>query len=67
MPDEVLYPLMLVFAYVLPTLVAWGREHRSALAITFVNLALGWTALGWIVAMVWSLTGNVKEKAPARR
>jgi len=67
MPDDIFYPLMMGFAYVLPTLVAWGRKHRSAPAITFVNIVLGWSGLGWLIAMIWSLTGNVREDAPARR
>lgn len=67
MPDDIYYTLLIVFLYGLPTLAAWSRKHRSALAITFLNLILGWTVLGWLIAMVWSLTGNVREEAPAKR
>jgi hypothetical protein len=37
-----------------PTLVAQRRRHRQADAIFAINLFLGWTLLGWIVALVWA-------------
>jgi hypothetical protein len=38
--------------YVLPTMLAWARRSRRRWRITFINLLLGWTLIGWIVAMV---------------
>jgi len=67
MPDDIKYTIGLFLLYFLPVLVAYSRKHRSAMAIGFLNVFLGWTLLGWLIAMVWSLTGNVEEKAPARR
>ncbi|MGP6189176.1 MAG: superinfection immunity protein [Vulcanimicrobiaceae bacterium] len=46
--------------YFAPTLVAMSRKHSSTVAILVLNLLLGWTALGWIVALVWAL--NVDRK-----
>jgi ABC-type transport system involved in cytochrome c biogenesis permease component len=51
--------------YFLPTIIAFFRGHLSAWAIFALNLLLGWTALGWIVAIVWSLTGNTRKNAAA--
>ncbi|MGA0599192.1 superinfection immunity protein [Caulobacter sp. KR2-114] len=42
--------------YFLPTLIAFGRRKRNAGAILALNLFLGWTLLGWVLALVWSLT-----------
>lgn len=56
-----------IAAYFLPLIIGGIRKHRSILAIGFLNLILGWTVLGWLIAMVWSLTGNVREEAPAKR
>jgi hypothetical protein len=42
--------------YFLPTLIAGFRQHHNAAAIFALNLLLGWTFLGWVVALVWSLT-----------
>ena len=42
--------------YLLPTVVAGMRGHNQFAAICAVNLLLGWSFLGWVVAMVWALT-----------
>jgi len=46
---------LLVVAYFLPALVAMLRGHRQAVAILVLNLLLGWTGIGWAVAMVWAV------------
>lgn len=46
--------------YFLPTIVAMQRNHSNDGAILFVNLFLGWTFLGWVVALAWSATDNVR-------
>ena len=40
--------------YFAPAIVALSRSHMSAGAIVVLNLLLGWTALGWIIAIVWT-------------
>jgi ABC-type transport system involved in cytochrome c biogenesis permease component len=47
-----------VLASILPTVIALFRKHQNVGAIAAVNLLLGWTALGWVVALVWSLTSG---------
>ncbi len=42
---------ILVLIYFLPTLLAALRYHSSFLSIAAVNLFLGWTVIGWIVAL----------------
>jgi thiol:disulfide interchange protein len=42
--------------YFLPTIIAIARHKRNGLAIFAVNLFLGWSFIGWIAALVWSLT-----------
>lgn len=41
--------------YFLPGIIAFARHHRNTVAIFLVNLFLGWTFIGWIVALIWSL------------
>jgi len=41
--------------YFLPTLIAFLRQHKNKLAIFLLNLFLGWTILGWVVSLVWSV------------
>jgi hypothetical protein len=48
-------PVVLALAlYFLPTMI--GLRKRNAGAIFALNLLLGWTLIGWIVALVWALT-----------
>ena len=41
--------------YLLPTLEALLKEHPNLPAIGLVNVLLGWSLLGWVVAEVWAL------------
>jgi hypothetical protein len=49
--------------YFLPGLIAADRRHRNRYAIFALNLLLGWTFLGWVAALVWSLTDNTQPEA----
>jgi hypothetical protein len=42
--------------YFWPAIVAFSKGHRNAMAILMLNLLLGWTFLGWVVALVWAMT-----------
>lgn len=48
---------ILVALYFVPTIVAWGRKNHTS-AIFALNLFLGWTLLGWVVALVMALWSN---------
>lgn len=54
------FPLLAFFvtavpiAYFTPTIVGFGK--RNARAIFWLNLLLGWTFVGWVVALVWAYT-----------
>jgi hypothetical protein len=42
----------------IPIIVARWRGHPNFWAITVLDVLLGWTFVGWVVALVWSLTRN---------
>lgn len=42
--------------YLFPSLVAWSRGHHNGASLFVVNLLLGWTLLGWVIAMAWSVS-----------
>ncbi|WP_241663547.1 superinfection immunity protein [Pseudomonas sp. Sample_11] len=44
--------------YFLPTFVASNRKHVNGTSIFLVNLFLGWTFLGWVIALVWASSAN---------
>jgi hypothetical protein len=48
-----LFALGLAF-YLLPSII--GRKRRNFGAIFALNLLLGWTLIGWIIALVWALS-----------
>ena len=41
--------------YFLPTIIALARKRRNTLAIFLLNFFLGWTLIGWVVALVWAV------------
>lgn len=45
--------LVSVFLYFIPTIVGWRKKNIGAIFI--LNLLLGWTFVGWVVALVWAL------------
>jgi hypothetical protein len=59
---DVLFFILLLVVYFLPSVIAGGRGHKNYNAILLLNLLLGWTLLGWIVALVWAATDNVEKK-----
>lgn len=50
--------------YVLPTIVAVYRQHHNRVPITLVNILLGWTAIGWVVALIWAFTPPAPVSQP---
>lgn len=43
-------------AYMLPSIVAIKRNHKQKNSIGVLNFFLGWTFLGWIVALIWAFS-----------
>lgn len=43
--------------YLVPWAIAVQR-HRQALAVFALNLLLGWTLVGWVVALTMALTDH---------
>ena len=52
----VLTLLFLVLLYFLPTII--GRDKRDAAGIILVNVFLGWTVIGWLIALIWAITAE---------
>jgi Superinfection immunity protein len=46
--------------YLLPSIIGFKRKHQNTAGIVTVNLSPGWTFLGWIAALVWSVTATTK-------
>jgi hypothetical protein len=46
--------------YIAPSVIAFNRQHLNRVPIFVLNLLLGWTLIGWVGALVWSLTNERK-------
>jgi hypothetical protein len=42
--------------------VAYRRKHRNTMAICLTSLLIGWTVIGWAVALIWAVL-NEPERA----
>lgn len=42
--------------YFLPTIIVLARRKKNVLGPILVNVLLGWTIIGWIVALIWALS-----------
>jgi hypothetical protein len=52
--------IIIIGAYFVPTIIAFNRSHHQIGSIVVVNALLGWTVIGWVVALAMSLSA-VKE------
>jgi len=50
-----LFILPSLAVYFVPTIVAIVRHARNVLGIVLLNIFGGWTLVGWIIALVWSI------------
>lgn len=56
--------LLLIFfglLYFAPSIA--GKNKRKANAIFILNFFLGWTLIGWVVALVWAVADDEDQKA----
>jgi hypothetical protein len=48
--------VILLALYFLPALIAASRSHHQFGPIVIINLFLGWTFIGWVVALAMSVS-----------
>jgi RsiW-degrading membrane proteinase PrsW (M82 family) len=63
-PVHLLLFVIAVALYLLPTALAFYRNCKAALWIGVVNVFLGWTLFGWVVAMGWAASGETRTLPP---
>ena len=60
--------LLFLAVYFLPTFVAVARKKVNKGAIFVLNLFLGWSLIGWVVALVWALSSpETSESRPRKK
>jgi Superinfection immunity protein len=45
---------VVIGTYCLPLLVASSRRHRQTIPLAILNVAFGWTVIGWILCLAWA-------------
>jgi len=54
--------VLLLAAYFAPTAIAVSRSHPHAASIFVINLFLGWSLIGWVVALAMSVSGFQQQR-----
>ena len=59
---SLVFLLVVLVPYFIPSIVALSRGMQNKGSIIVVNLFLGWTFIGWVVALAMACAG--KKSAP---
>jgi Superinfection immunity protein len=51
----------MISLYFVPAIVAWNKQSFGS--VMAINFFLGWTLIGWVVALAWAL----KDPEPPRQ
>ncbi len=51
-----------VVVYFIPSIIALLRMKKNLFAIIALNFFLGWSLIGWVVSLVWSLSSDSKPQ-----
>jgi hypothetical protein len=46
--------IVLIPVYFIPSIVAFSRKQPNKASILILNIFLGWTFIGWVLALVWA-------------
>jgi hypothetical protein len=57
--------VLTLLIYFIPTLVSGARGCKAHGGIVVVNIFLGWTFIGWVVALAWAASGEPRPKVTA--
>ena len=55
-----------VAIYFLPALIADRRHRTDLLTVALFNAVLGWTVVGWVLALYWAVQRNPPRDLAAR-
>lgn len=54
-------------AYLTPTLVGWIRRVPHLGSIAVINIALGWTLIGWVIALAMAARSAPPPATPRQQ
>jgi hypothetical protein len=59
--------IIVIILYFLPFFIGAARGAGNQLGILIVNVALGWTGIGWLGALVWAVSAAPGRDRERRR
>jgi len=65
--DNILGAVILITGlvlYFLPVIIAVTGRQRNAGSVAVVDIFLGWTGIGWVVALAMAVSGVTNPKPP---
>ncbi len=64
-PARMILLVLGIALYLLPVELAVYRDCKATAWITALNVLLGWTIFGWIVAIGWAASGKARTVPPS--
>ncbi len=62
---EFVLGVLYIGLYLLPFIIGYVRKQPNKWAILVLNFFLGWTIIGWIIALVWAFKhDDTRERDP---
>jgi hypothetical protein len=57
----ILLAVLSFVGYFLPTICALSNHQHNWASIFVVNLFLGWTLIGWVIALAWAVSRPIRK------
>ncbi|MEM8635942.1 MAG: superinfection immunity protein [Pseudomonadota bacterium] len=57
-PIQLFVVLLALAGYLLPTFVSIAARGQRTVWIAPLNVLVGWTGIGWLIALVWAFSAN---------
>ena len=54
--------IFLLLVYLLPMIIAIGNKKRNMVAISLMNILLGWSVICWIISLIWAISKDDKPR-----
>lgn len=54
--------IFILLVYLLPMIIAIGNKKRNMVAISLMNILLGWSVICWIISLIWAVSKDDQPK-----
>lgn len=59
---ESIFLAVVIIMYFIPWMIAGGRNHPQIGSIAVINVFLGWTLVGFVIALAWACSSVDKKR-----